>query len=128
MKIVHALSLASIAFFVFLSARRFKLLNYSHYLQLLLASLLITVLYFIPLVYLLFKAFMIVQPYTPGAGSLHNGGWKYEMRHFANWGFMILKRSDLGTFGLFMSALIHLQIYTLLYVMMWCAYHVKNIS
>ena len=46
----------------------------------------------------------------------------------ADWFYMILKRSDLGTFGLIISALIHFQIYMLLFIMQWCAWHVKVIS
>ena len=57
MKILHAISLSSLAFFVLKATSKFKLLNETHYAQLLLASVVITFLYFIPLVYLLVQAF-----------------------------------------------------------------------
>ena len=46
----------------------------------------------------------------------------------ADWFYMIFQRSDLGTLGLIISGLIHIQIYILLFVMQWCAWHVKVIS
>jgi len=45
-----------------------------------------------------------------------------------DWFYMMFQRSDLGSFGLILSALIHIQIYILLFVMQWCAWHVKVIS
>ena len=45
-----------------------------------------------------------------------------------DWMFMMLERSDLGTFGLIVAWLIHAQIYILIFVMQWCAWHVKVIS
>ena len=59
LKIVHALSLASVAFFVVLFTRKFKMLNEKHYAQLMLAAVLITVLYFIPVIYVGYQAFRL---------------------------------------------------------------------
>ena len=52
LKVVHALCLGSVAFYVVLFTRKFKILNESHYAQLMLAAVLITALYFIPVLYL----------------------------------------------------------------------------
>ena len=54
--------------------------------------------------------------------------WETNMKHMADWFFMMLQRSDLGAFGLIISSLIHIQIYIMLFVMQWCAWHVKVIS
>jgi len=68
LKVVHALSLGSVAFFVLMSTRRFKILNEKHYAQLLLASVLVTALYFIPVLYLGYSAFRLAgQVYYEGS-------------------------------------------------------------
>ena len=61
-------------------------------------------------------------------GRTNSATWKENLTQFEHWSLMILKRSDLGWFGLLMSGLIHIQIYVLLFVMMWCAWHVKVIG
>lgn len=51
MKIVHALTLATISLFIVLFTCRFRTLNQMHYMQLLVISLFVSLLYFLPLVY-----------------------------------------------------------------------------
>ena len=50
------------------------------------------------------------------------------MIRFADWFFMLIKRSDLGQFGLVLSISVHVQIYLLLLVMQWCAWHIRTIT
>ena len=50
------------------------------------------------------------------------------MMRFADWFFMLMVRTDLGPVGLVLSILIHLQIYALLLVMQWCAWHIRTIN
>ena len=52
--IVHALTLLSLAFFVVLMTRRFKILNDSHYMQFGVVSILLTVVYVLPLVIIIY--------------------------------------------------------------------------
>ena len=49
------------------------------------------------------------------------------MIRFADWFYMLLERSDLGGWGLAISTLVHVQIYLLLLVMQWCAWHIRTI-
>ena len=41
---------------------------------------------------------------------------------------MIMLRTDMGVVGVILSVLIHIQIYCLLFIMQWCAWHVKIIT
>ena len=54
--IVHSLTLFSLGSFVILFTRRFKILNQSHYVKLGVLAAIITVVYFIPLIFISFKA------------------------------------------------------------------------
>ena len=40
--------------------------------------------------------------------------WERALVRFADWFFMLLERSDLGVFGIIVSVLVHLQLYTML--------------
>ena len=57
MKLVHSLTLGSIAVFITLFTYRFKILNQRHYYQLLVATFAVTILFFIPVVYIVYCAF-----------------------------------------------------------------------
>ena len=131
LKIFHAITLGSIAFFVLLFTQKFKILNETHYAQLMLAAVLITVVYFIPVAYVAYQAFRLAGEVYYEDDQLaitSESDWETNMKYMADWFFMMLKRSDLGTFGLVVSGLIHIQIYIMLFVMQWCAWHVKVIS
>lgn len=52
MKVVHALCLASIGLFMVIFTRKFKVLNKSHYHQILALTVLVTVIYIFPVVYI----------------------------------------------------------------------------
>ena len=114
LKVVHALSLGSVAFFVLLAARKFKMLNEKHYAQLLLAAVLITVLYLLPLVYLCYQAFSLAgKVYYDGSDFAFKeqsdfAVFEIRVRRMTDWLYMMIKRSDLGTIGLIISGLIHL--------------------
>merc|ERR1719367_2087848 len=112
LKVVHALSLGSVALFVVIFTRKFKVLNEKHYAQLLLAAVVITVLYFIPVVWLGYQGLrMAGQFYYQGtdfAISPEKSSFAVNIKRFADWSYMMLKRSDLGSVGLVISGLIHL--------------------
>ena len=57
MKIVHALTLGSISAFVTLLTCRYKSLNQLHYAQLLIVSLICSILYFLPLAYIAYMSY-----------------------------------------------------------------------
>jgi len=52
MKVVHALCLASIGLFMVIFTRKFKVLNKSHYYQILALTVLVTLIYIWPVVYI----------------------------------------------------------------------------
>ena len=54
--VIHALTLLSMAFFVLLATRKFKILNERHYWQLGGLTILITLIYFIPFVVFCWRA------------------------------------------------------------------------
>ena len=67
LKVFHALTLASLALFVIMFTQKFRILNEKHYAQLMLAAVLITVVYFIPVVYVAYTAFRLAgQIYYEG--------------------------------------------------------------
>lgn len=57
MKVVHALTLASISAFITMFTCYRRTLNQMHYLQLLAISLVVSILYFVPLVYIAYLAY-----------------------------------------------------------------------
>lgn len=57
MKVVHALTLASISAFITMFTCYRRTLNQMHYLQLLVISLVVSILYFVPLVYIAYLAY-----------------------------------------------------------------------
>lgn len=133
MKIVHALTLASISLFVTVLTCRYRALNQMHYLQLLIISLLVSVLYFLPLIWVAYLAYdpsqqAELQPGDRPAFADDKADWEKATIRFADWFYMLLERSDLGKWGLTISILVHIQIYILLLVMQWCAWHIRTIG
>ena len=116
MKVVHALSLGSIAVATLALTYKFKMLNGSHYCQLMTGSILVTILYFIPILYIGWIGYQEV-----GDGFMTKAKWESSILRFADWFYMIMIRSDLGFVGFAISVLIHVQIYGILCVMLWCA-------
>ena len=126
MKVVHALCLGSIAAGTIFFTLKFQMLNDRHYCQLMSMAVIVTALYFLPILYIGWVG------YKDAGDSYYgqSGGAKWEnaILRFADWFYMILLRTDLGVAGLVISVLIHLQIYAILFVMQWCAWHVKIIT
>ena len=54
--IIHALTLISLAAFLILFTKRFRILDEKHYVQLSLLTLVITIIYFLPVLLVVFKA------------------------------------------------------------------------
>ena len=86
-------------------------------------AMLVTILYFLPILYIGWVGYK-------DAGDSYKGTakWESSIRRFADWFYMIILRTDLGIAGLVISVLIHLQIYGVLFIMQWCAWHVKVIT
>lgn len=125
MKIVHAITLVCIAAFLILFTNRFKMLNENHYIAIVFLVTLVTVAYFIPLVYVGYKAYSAdgdqFNKYSDSSLNKDMKDWEKALLRFGDWFYMILKRSDLGVYGLFFSFFVHVQIYVLLFVMQWAA-------
>ena len=120
MNIVHSLTLMSLGFFVLLFTRKFKILNERHYLQLGILSVAITVIYFMPVLLVAWRAW---SDATNSVTAAHKGA----INRFYDMLFYILLRSAMGVAGFVLTSLIHLQLYCLVFVMMWCASHIKEI-
>ena len=94
MKVVHALSIGSIAVATLIMTRKFKMLNGSHYCQLMTMSLLVTILYFVPILYVGWIGYTEV-----GEGYVTKAKWESSILRFADWFYMIMKRTDMGMAG-----------------------------
>lgn len=121
MNIVHALTLMSLGFFVLIFTRKFKILNERHYLQLGLLSLAITIVYFLPIVLVALRAW---KDATQSEKAAHKGA----ISRFYDMLFYILLRSAMGLGGFVLTSIIHIQLYCLVFLMMWCASHIKEIA
>ena len=65
-------------------------------------AILVTFLYFLPIAYICWLGYKdTVDAYDDG------NRWENSILRFADWFYMILKRTDLGVVGLFISVLIH---------------------
>jgi hypothetical protein len=111
MKIVHALTLATISAFILVFTCRFRTLNQMHYVQLLVISLVVSLLYFLPLIYIAWLAFQEVGSNFEADAFEEQGQdyaeWEKATMRFADWFFMLLERSDLGKGGIIVSLLVH---------------------
>lgn len=113
--VMHALTLLSLGIFVAITTRKFKILNSKHYKQLGVLTVLITIVYFLPIIILTYKAY---DDSTSSERQAHKGAYK----RFSDMLFYILIRSELGVWGLLFAALIHFQLYMIVFGMLWCAY------
>ena len=100
MNIVHALTLMSLGFFVLLFTQKFKILNERHYMQLGVLSIVITIIYFLPILLIAWRAW---NDATTSEKAAHKGaiGRFYDMI------FYILLRSAMGAGGFILAAIIH---------------------
>lgn len=84
-------------------------------------SILITVVYVIPVLIIAYDAYR--------RNSLsENNAFVGGFYRFIDMVFYIFMSSESGVIGFFFSVLIHFQVYMLIFVMMWCASHFKAIS
>ena len=91
----------------------------------------VSLLYFLPLFYIAYISYDSKQ--INGDDSAldtenKRAEWEKAMIRFADWFFMLVKRSDLGQFGLLISVAVHVQIYLILLIMQWCAWHIRTIT
>ena len=133
-KVVHALSLACIGLFLVVFTRKFKVLNKTHYRQMLALTMIVTILYILPIFVICYKSYKDVE-FTDidlyAGFEVRDSGrsdWEKAVAKFADWIIMLIYRTDLGWFGVFLSFLIHAQIYILLFVMQCCASSVDDIQ
>ena len=98
--IVHALTLMSLGFFVLLFTRKFKILNENHYKQLGVLSILITIVYFLPVVLVAWRAW---NDATTSEKLAHRGA----IRRFYDMVFYIFLRSAMGLGGVILATIIH---------------------
>ena len=121
MKIVHAITLVCVSLFLILFTNRFKMLNENHYIGMVVLLTLVTFAYFVPVVYVAYRAYSAdgdkFTKYTSQSMKDDMKDWEKALLRFGDWFYMIIKRSDLGVFGLFFSFIVHVQIYVLMFIM-----------
>lgn len=117
---IHAATLVSLGVFVTLIVRKFQILNSKHYKQLGFLTVLITIIYFLPLVFLAYKAWTDATMSTRNA---HKGAFK----RFADMLIYLLLKSEQGLAGTLIAAAIHFCLYLLVFGMLWCTYQVKEL-
>jgi hypothetical protein len=132
MKVVHAISLACIGVFLVHFTRKFKVLNESHYYQILGLTVLVTIIYIFPVIYIAYISYkdasLSFLGYHAYLANTERPQWEIAITKFVDWLIMIIYRSDFGLFGFVCSLLVHLQIYILLFVMQCCAAQVDDIQ
>ena len=117
---IHAATLLSLGVFVTLIVRKFQILNSKHYKQLGFFTVLITIIYFLPIVFLSYKAWTDA---TISAKNAHKGAFK----RFADMLIWLLLKSEQGFVGMIVAAVIHFCLYLLVFGMLWCTYQVKEL-
>jgi uncharacterized membrane protein YhaH (DUF805 family) len=131
MKVVHALCLASIGVFMVVFTRKFKVLNKSHYHQILALTVLVTVIYIFPIIYICYVSYKDAGMSFLGYHAILQGNdrpqWEIAVTKFVDWMIMIIYRSDFGWFGFICSVFLHVQTYIMLFVMQCCASQVDEI-
>lgn len=132
MKVVHALCLASIGVFLVLFTRKFKVLNESHYYQILGLTVIVTIVYIFPVIYIGWVTYrdagMSFLGYHALLANKDRPQWEIAMTKFVDWIIMLISRADFGWFGFICGLLVHIQIYLLLFVMQCCAAQVDDIQ
>ena len=98
--VIHALTLLSLGVFVAFATRKFKILNSKHYKQLGVLTVLITIVYFLPIILVTYKAY---DDSTSSERNAHKGAYK----RFIDMLFYILVRSEQGVWGVLFATIIH---------------------
>ena len=98
--IVHALTLISLAVFVVLATRKFKILDEKHYWQLVVLTAAILFVYFIPVAITCYRA------YSDNVSSEHSSS-KGAISRFFDMLFYILIKTEMGYAGFFLAIIIH---------------------
>jgi hypothetical protein len=84
-------------------------------------TIVITLVYLIPVVIVSYSAY---SHNTASEKNTHKGA----LGRFFDMVMYIFMRSELGVAGFVTACAIHFQLYILLFVMMWCSAHVKDIA
>lgn len=112
MKVIHALCLASIGGYMVYFTRKYKVLNEKHYYQFLALTVLVTVIYIFPVIYICWvsyrdagMSFLLYHDYNAGKSRPQ---WEIAITKFVDWIIMIIYRTDFGWFGFICSLLIHI--------------------
>jgi len=109
MKIVHSLTLISIAIFVSKLVRAKRVLSEKQYTQMFIVITAACIIYFLPVIYLLYLTYS--DNTAPPNVNDHNAAWN----KFFKYVHVMLNKLDFSGYGFFMSYMIHLQIYAILF-------------
>ena len=118
--LVHAATLVSLGLFVAFTVRKFRILDSKHYKQLGCLTLFITVIYFLPLAFLAYKAW---SDASQSALNAHKGA----TRRFIDMLIYLLIKSEQGVVGILIATAIHFCLYLLVFAMLWCTYQVRSL-
>ena len=111
----HAMTLMSLGIFVTCTVRKFQILNTKHYKQLGCLTVMITIIYFLPIAILSYKAW---SDATKSELNSHKGA----LRRFMGMVFYLMNKSEQGVWGILFSTIIHFCLYLLVFAMLWCTY------
>lgn len=100
-KIVHGLMLLGVTAFIYNMTRKNKVMTRRQYCQLLFLTIVISLLYIFPVLYIAKITFEEAK--------------EHGSRLFADWTFMVLTNSDTNIFGVGVSVLIHAQIIMIIF-------------
>ena len=81
----------------------------------------ITLVYFLPVILVAWRAWN-------DASTSEKNAHKGAISRFYDMIFYIFLKSAMGMGGIILAIIIHFQMYMLVFVMMWCASHIKDIS
>lgn len=139
MKVVHSLCLLAISVFLSMMTARNQRLTEQHYKKILMATIFVTVLFFIPFGYIMWASYydesvknMVFDPevgdyvFKYDAVNKDSSHWTALLR-FGDWILMMILREDMGIWGLIANVIIMWQIYFLLFILQWCTMQVHNL-
>ena len=131
-KIAHSFTLMLLAIFIVKLTSENKLLSTILYTKLLVAAVVVTLIYFVPVVVICVCAYKdagesyFKNKFTSQADyMMHSDKPDYHiaaLSRYADWMIMLMKRTDFGLTGLCFQILIQIQIYVLLFFLQWATF------
>ena len=128
MKIFHSLSLFGISIYLVVISRGYRILHEHHYWKLLTISVIFTIIYSLPVVFISIYIYHDANTRdSKGISVSEESGWSVAIFNFASWVYHMFKREEMGMWGFLLASVIHVQIYIFLFVMSCLAGQMRNL-